>query len=288
MKYSLILATVGRVPELDRFLRSVRPQSQRDLEVIVVDQNPDDRLNRILRAHRDDLPIRYVKSAPGLSRARNVGLSHVSGDVVTFPDDDCWYPQDLLGGVSRFLSERPEWDGITGRIADAQGVPWGPKSSRRGPVTRLNVWRKAISCAIFLRAHVVRTVGFYDESLGAGAPWGSGEETDYVLRALAAGFRLYYEPTITVHHDPPPAPVNCAARTRGHHYGLGMGKVLRKHRYPWWYVAYPMLLSAGRSLKSLLQGRPQEAAYHWAVLRGRWHGWRATGRATIVRVIAPR
>ena len=40
---------------------------------------------------------------------------------------------------------------------------------------------------------VVEAVGAFDETLGpgAGTPWGSGEDTDYHLRILKAGFDLY-------------------------------------------------------------------------------------------------
>ena len=54
---------------------------------------------------------------------------------------------------------------------------------------RDNVWNRAMSFTIFLRARVVERVGRFDErlGLGSGTPWHSGEEIDYLIRALAAG-----------------------------------------------------------------------------------------------------
>ena len=52
------------------------------------------------------LRLELVESARGLSRARNAGLRMIAGDIVSFPDDDCWYPPDLLQ-----------------RVADASSVP---------------------------------------------------------------------------------------------------------------------------------------------------------------------
>ena len=46
VKFSLILATVDRVTELERFLERLDRQTFRDFELFVVDQNTDDRLVR--------------------------------------------------------------------------------------------------------------------------------------------------------------------------------------------------------------------------------------------------
>src|SRR3974377_1957806 len=47
---SLIVATVSRVNQLDILLNSLNRQTYLDFEVLVVDQNPDDRLLPVLQA----------------------------------------------------------------------------------------------------------------------------------------------------------------------------------------------------------------------------------------------
>ena len=58
------------------------------------------------------------------------------------------------------------------------------------------------SSMLFMRRKVRDTVGFMDESVGVGAntKYQSGEETDYFLRAMQAGFRLWFEPSLKVFH----------------------------------------------------------------------------------------
>ena len=46
---SLVLATLGRVHEIDRFFASVAESASGPLEVVVVDQNSDDRLSETIR-----------------------------------------------------------------------------------------------------------------------------------------------------------------------------------------------------------------------------------------------
>jgi hypothetical protein len=50
--FALILATVGRTVELNRLFDTLAAQSYRDFEVIVVDQNRDDRLLPVLHRAR--------------------------------------------------------------------------------------------------------------------------------------------------------------------------------------------------------------------------------------------
>jgi glycosyltransferase involved in cell wall biosynthesis len=48
MRFSLIVATIGRTAELRSLFESPAVQTHRDFEVIVVDQNPDDRVVQTL------------------------------------------------------------------------------------------------------------------------------------------------------------------------------------------------------------------------------------------------
>ena len=91
MKISLILATKGRVEEMKRFMRSLAQEGNGSFELIVVDQNEDDRVGAILRELNLRFPIIHLRSEVGLSRARNVGATAATGDIIAFPDDDCWY-----------------------------------------------------------------------------------------------------------------------------------------------------------------------------------------------------
>ncbi|MGI5864876.1 MAG: glycosyltransferase family 2 protein, partial [Myxococcales bacterium] len=198
MKLTLVLSTLGGTEEIGRFLASLQTQEGADYELVVVDQNRDERLAPILAPYRERMALRHLRSAPGLSKGRNAGLELLSGDLVAFPDDDCWYPPGLLARVCAWFEAHPEADGVSGISIDEQGRPSAARwDDRPGRIDRWNVWRRAISFSVFLRAKVARTIGGFDETLGVGAgtPWGSGEETDYLLRALEAGFDLRFDPS---------------------------------------------------------------------------------------------
>lgn len=276
MRFSLVLATVDRVEELKRFLASLRSQSYKDCELIVVDQNGDERLAPLLADFEPALKVLHLRSTQrGLSRARNLGLRHVTGDVVAFPDDDCWYPPDCLRAVADFLLANPFVDGITGRSVDEAGrTTQGRFACDRSRVDRMAVWAQGISYTIFLRGEVVRRIGEFDESLGVGSgtEFGSGEETDYLIRAVEAGAALEYLPEHVVHHPETGLLFDEKSRHKGFLYGCGMGRVLRKHRYPLWYRGRAVLRPIGGACFAAAKGRIAESQFYLARALGRIKG----------------
>jgi glycosyltransferase involved in cell wall biosynthesis len=241
----------------------------------VVDQNPDDRLTAVVEAYGDLYPILHLRTKRvGASAARNEGLRYSHSDLVAFPDDDCWYPPDLLEKVARFFDYHPEVDGLTGRLVDEQG-----QSSildfdlEPGPLDVTNIWIRSIEATMFLRGKSARRFRF-DEALGrgSGTAWESGEGTDYLLQVLSEGASLYYEPSLNVIHPQPVPPYDAKAMRRAYEYGCGRGRVLIKHEYPLRERAKTLVEPLKRAVVCAADLRIAEAQYHWHVFRGRSRG----------------
>ena len=282
MHFSLILATVDRTTEVARFLASLETQTCQEFELIVVDQNPDGMLAPLIEPYLNKFPIVHLNRPDrrGVSRARNLGLQYVKGDVVTFPDDDCWYPSDLLELVGGFLKEHPEVDGVSGHMGTESartGYQLRHSSGRGHFLTRpLKVAGVPGPWSLFLRKQVTETVGDYDETLGpgAGTPWGAGEDTDYYLRIFKAGFSIYSKPDIVVCH--PVVTKYYSERSdlgRSYRYGAGRTRVWKRHNIPLWYFAYELARSCAGVVLSLLLGQGSKAYWHWGAFRGKLRGW---------------
>ncbi len=243
--FSLIVTTLGRTIELDRLLDSLDKQTYQDFEVIIVDQNSDDRLGPIIARH-PNLTIRHVRSERGASLGRNCGLRLARGKIVATPDDDCWYPEDLLDKVWAWFAEHREFDGLFTSIRDERGLL--QKQRRRGTVRcecdRNTVWHYGIEFNSFFRKSATDSVGEYDERLGPGAATGfySGEGGDYFLRVLDRGFRIFFEPSFSVYHAFMREPAR--ELRQAYPYALGTGFVLRKNRYPLTVVLSDFILYA--------------------------------------------
>jgi glycosyltransferase involved in cell wall biosynthesis len=277
--FDLVTATLGRTEELDGLLASLENQSYRAFRLVVVDQNDDEGVAAALAA-RPGIESIHLRSAPGLSRARNLALPHLQADVVAFPDDDCVYPDDLLADVAERLAARPELDGIGGRPADPWGRPSGRWPSTPCPIELDTVWNRANSHTVFLRRELVERVGPFDEALGlgAGTSWSSGEEIDLLVRALRAGARLVYDPALVVLHPArrltPEGRLALARRDGG-----SVGYILARHRYGPRTVGRMLVRPVGGAALALTRRDRFAAREQLAVLHGRLEGLRAGRRA---------
>ena len=119
--FSLIVCTLRRKDTLCRLFESLAMQTFQDFEVIVVDQNMPGFLDEVIDHYRPGFVIAHVTASPGLSAARNVGLDRATGDIIAFPDDDCWYdPKTLAKVLTRIGSEKSAAI-VSGRTTDADG-----------------------------------------------------------------------------------------------------------------------------------------------------------------------
>ena len=274
-KFSLVMSTINRTQQLVRFLEHLDRQTYREFELIIVDQNDDDRLRPIISDYKHSFCIIHTHSEKGASHGRNRGMEKISGELVAFPDDDCWYAENLLERVCELFAVQTEVDIITGRTIDSGGrSSLGKFDMRAGNITQRNVFKRGNTNTVFIRRAVAERISF-DESLGVGAgtKWGSGEDPDYLLQALAAGFKLYYYPDLTVYHEEPVIEYNEAAINRGYSYALGMGRVFKKHRYPLDFVFVKQFYQEGGMIVALDRKEMQRVKYHRAVFKGRWERW---------------
>jgi len=271
---SLLLCTVNRVAELERLLGSLRTQRFQRFDIVLVDQNPDDRLLPLLRRFTRELTIHHIRSTRGLSRARNAGLPYCSGEIVALPDDDCWYPPGLLGCVATAFAAHPDIGFVIGRWRDERGRNMIDDDSLAEPATDHHVWTRAISYTTFLRRAAILRVGGFDERLGVGAgtPWGAGEETDYLLRALECGIQGWYEPDCIVCHPAPPERSTRDAAARAFSYGRGIGFVLRKHCASGARILRFLFRPLAGAALSFFTLRWSRARFHLLVFTGRCIG----------------
>ena len=281
MLFSLVVCSVDRHDRIDRLFRSLESQSCRDFEVILVDQNADDRLVPFVKLYSAHFAILHIRSPRGLSLARNRGIAVAKGDLVAFPDDDCWYRPETLAIVAGKFAQNPALGVVTGRTFDADNQPsLSPSGETESAITRTNYLACGNSNSIFIRHPLIAEIGGFDERLGVGAatPFQSGEEADLLLRAMNAGAGLRYFPDIVAHHDQVDKDVTFAHAARAAKYGRGFGALLRKHDYGIAYFLYRLARPAASAARAVLARDWPSANYKWAWLLGIAEGYLSWGR----------
>lgn len=97
--YSVIIPVYNVAPFIEECIHSVRTQSLRDFEIILVDDGSVDGSGQICdKLATEDVRIRVVhQKNRGVSAARNVGIDLAKGEYLLFLDsDDYWNRQDVL------------------------------------------------------------------------------------------------------------------------------------------------------------------------------------------------
>lgn len=230
-RFSLIIPTYGRKKEIEEFLMSIYNSNfNLDLiEIIIIDQNKNNLIDSIIKEYKDKLNLVYIKSSViGLSANRNIGLSYANGKIIAFPDDDCKYLKDTFKLVDEYFDKNQEVNLVMGKIIDENGKD----SIRRWPakeikLNKINFYTKCSSVTIFINYNNSLHIKF-NENLGAGAYFGSCEDTDIIYRYIQNGCNVHYSPNIKIYHPHYSSNVNMSLE-KVYNYGLGFGGFCREN-----------------------------------------------------------
>lgn len=265
---SLVVATLGTIDVLEPLLQSLTEQQGAPaFEVIVVDQNGDDRLVPIVNRFRDRLSIIHERvDFRGASRARNHGAGLARGQWLGFPDDDCRLYPDALCQMAA-AADMCGLPVVSGRTVDEDGrtsvLRWHTTAEQ---FSRWTMFRCVTECTLFAERELFASVGGFDPSFGPGAPYPAAEGIDLVNRLLAKSGHGYFSPAIQFVHPSKIPPWTDWAVERFGHYAIGDGALIAKNPSP------PLLYWGGRTVLSALVNlaaadRLRRAAYA-ARLRG--------------------
>lgn len=294
---SVVVCTRNRADELRECLLTLRRLTWSPLEVVVVDNAPDDDSTRrcFRRTVGDDLRFRYVvEPRPGLSRARNRGLAAAVGDIVAYTDDDVRVDPDwatALVGPFR----RSEVGAVTGLVCTATlaspaeryfdaKVSWATSCAPAeyhldtpgmAPLYPYASGLFGTGAAMAFRPEILRRLGGFDEALGAGTRTAGGEDLDIFVQVLLAGHTLVYEPSAVAWHRHR-ADID-GLRRQMYGYGSGLTAYLTKH------------LLHRRSRRTLVTRLPRGLVHMAGIARGSQRvatGTELPTRALLLRELA--
>ena len=221
-KLSIIIATYDRYDVLPNAIKSLLEQrhvSRDELEIIVVDNSPVHLRQQVSSHHHCDLFL--IEDIPGLSRARNIGISKSTSDLIAFLDDDAIASPTWAVEAIEIFSSNPGWDVIGGRILakypDSGKPNWIDSKleeflscidwpvDQPSPIAN-GTWIAGANM-IFRRRVFEQGIGF-DERLGrnGSSTLLSNDETE-LFKSIGEN-RIYYIPGMAVDHVIPVSRLN--------------------------------------------------------------------------------
>lgn len=221
---SVVIATRDRADSLARCLDSLRGLAHPPAEIVVVDNASAGRDTEALVASlRDgDARFRYVREdRPGLARAHNCGLEHVTAPIVAFTDDDVVVDPAWLGGLVDGFARDARVGCVTGMIfpleLETPAQDWLEQYAgfNKGFEPRLFDRSRPSADPLFpytagtlgsganmaFRTDVLRSMRGFDPALGAGTEAKGGDDLAAFFDVIAAGHALAYEPGAIVYHQ---------------------------------------------------------------------------------------
>jgi len=227
MQISLIVPTYGRYIEIEALLESFTKQDfdKGKFEVILVDQNDNIDLSPIVSQYVSRLNLLHYKtSVKGIANAKNKGLELSTAPIVTFPDDDCTYYPDTISAALNFFFLNPHVDVVYGKIFDRNENRnvmrnWSDKEIKLN-LLNFSLNYSAITCFTKLKIR-------FDENFGVGSKISSGEELDYIIRAINQKYLIIYSPQIQMWH--PELNVKTMKADKVYNYAYGFGAIIRKN-----------------------------------------------------------
>lgn len=107
LQFSLIIAVYNRKDELQELLNSLEKQTDKNFEVIIVDDGSAEKLESVALNYSGILDIKYYyKQNSGAGLARNYGCNKATGNYFIFLDSDCIVPIHYIENVRKELHTR--------------------------------------------------------------------------------------------------------------------------------------------------------------------------------------
>lgn len=211
MKVSLVINTFNRMRSLPNTLESLEALRYGELEVVVVDGPSTDGTSDYLHREWSGRVKICTCSEANLSKSRNIGVAHSSGDIVCFIDDDGVPEADWLDNLLAAYAD-PSVGAAGGWVRDHTGVDYQTRYivSRRDATSDTDIESEEslpicepdaeafpgmIGVNSSFRKSALLAIGAFDEEYAYFL-----DETDVLARLVNAGYSVATIPSAEVHH----------------------------------------------------------------------------------------
>ena len=201
---SIIIPVFDRPNEIDELLQSLTLQTDKDFDVIIVEDGSKTDCKNIVEKYRQSLIFTYFyieNSGPG--QARNYGAKHAQGEYLIIFDSDCIIPENYIASVRKELEENP---------VDAFGGPDKALDTFTPVQKSINYSMTSFFTTGGIRGGKRKMDKFYPRSFNMGikksvydalkgfSKMRFGEDIDFSIRIYKSGYKVALFPSAYVYH----------------------------------------------------------------------------------------
>ena len=270
----VIIPTISNLNNLSKLIIQIlRQKGSFEVCIFIINQNFK---NKELKKIFYNSKIKHIKILKKkLSKAKNIGIDFSKSSLVTFLDDDVLIPNDYFLKCYNFIKKN-KVDVLFNKILDNQNKTLTLSMSNNILKINKKNWRCCLASTMWFKKSGLSNIKF-DERFGIGGPFGSGEETDYLMRSLRRGKRVFYNGQINIVH---PNDNNYLSKKecfeKFKNYGFGQGALLKKFQKE--FGKFSLIESTLRSVIAIFYFlfflKSQKLIQHLALLVGKLKGYR--------------
>ncbi len=285
---SVIIPTYKRGKCLLNTLQNLLVQDYPSFEIIVADQTEhyDSELWCRLVKLQKDVKITYLRLAqPSVTKAKNIAIAKAQGELILILDDDLSFGPDLLASHARRY-QQVGVDGVGGRIVE-HTVPKkhlfsasfgqfnfvGEPNTDSTGVTQFTKVAVTPGGNLSFSKQVWERIGGFDENFVANA---LNEDSDFCLRMVRVGYKLWFDPVISVSHQRAPQGGTRAFGDRLNWFEQLFANNLYfflKH-YPFWKLPFFFIYRVRQEIACIFKYGHFSPRAIITPTRGYWLGWR--------------
>lgn len=200
---TVIIPTFRRTTTLKRAIESVSCQTYTNIEIIVVDDNIDQKLSNEVKTivttfNNPNLILHKNEKNLGGALARNVGIELAHGEYIAFLDDDDWYyPAKIEKQMA--LIEKSKQIGIV--------YCWTESRNKYGSVETIYkycykgnlVYQAMYDCMAATSQWLCRKKAILDVGMFSNVP--CKQDSNLILKMMLAGYQIDYVPEVLSVYD---------------------------------------------------------------------------------------
>lgn len=224
----------------------------------------------------------FIKQVNSVSEARNIlfELKWINQyDWLIFCDDDGYMAEGYIQKLKNILSSHPDLQAIAGSIVrDDNGDFYSPRHQIGGSLKNFRHSKLLMGSNFAVKTKVFFDLNGFDERFGAGAFYGSGEETDFCWKLFFNKVPMEFFQELQILHIKPYAGSLEHSLKKAYMYGYGKGALTGKWLFEkrklvvLYEVIEMFLVPTARILLSLLKFDFKNVRIHHQTLIGRIFG----------------